>query len=221
MVPGARLLSALLCCFAVPLAAQDTAPLASAPAWGMWGGVARNSPGNLWGAESGRDAELVAVRVTWPLSRTPGLAVDYVLDLVPAARVSMVRDAKDPPPCGIAKPGEPCVKLPVVSDTRPVLGFGAAPLGLQVRHRLGSRVQAYADLGGGVLRFAREMPMDGAARFNFTAQLGTGLLVGRPGRVGIALGYKFYHISNAGTATYNPGLDNHMLVVGLQRILAF
>jgi hypothetical protein len=40
---------------------------------------------------------------------------------------------------------------------------------------------------------------------------------GDVGRVGVLLGYKFYHISNAGTASRNPGLDGHMLVVGLQR----
>lgn len=221
MLSGARLFIALLGCVAVPLAAQETPSPSHAPAWGVWGGVARNSPGNLWGAETGRDAELLAVRLTWPLSRNAGTAVDYVIDAVPAARVSMVRDASDPPPCGIAKPGQPCVHLPVVTDTRPVFGFGVAPLGLQLRHRLASRIQAHADLSGGVLRFAREMPMEGAARLNFTAQLGAGLLVGRPGRLGLALGYKFYHISNAGTATHNPGLDNHMLVVGLQQILAF
>lgn len=223
MLLGARLLVALLCCIAAPLAAQDSAPVSPAPApvWGVWGGIARNSPGNLWGAETGRDAEMVAVRLTWPLARSSRAAIDYIVDVIPAARVSMVRDKNGPPPCAIAKPGEVCVKLPVMSDTRPVIGFGMAPLGLQVRHRMGARVQAYADFGGGVLRFAREMPMDGAARLNFTAQLGTGILVGRPGSLGVALGYKFYHISNAGTATYNPGLDNHMLVAGLQQILAF
>jgi hypothetical protein len=37
------------------------------------------------------------------------------------------------------------------------------------------------------------------------------------GGSGFLLGYKFYHMSNAGTASRNPGLDGHMLVVGLQR----
>ena len=59
------------------------------------------------------------------------------------------------------------------------------------------------------------------ARVNFTAELGAGVLIGRPGRLGIALGYKFYHISNAGMAQHNPGIDNHMLTIGLQQILAF
>lgn len=221
MLQGACLLAALACCTAIPLAAQDAQPLTRAPGWGAWGGIARNSPGNIWGAESGRDVELLAVRLTWPMARAQRFALDYILDAVPAARVSMVRDDPDPPSCSVAKPGEPCVNLPVISDSRPVLGLGFAPLGIQLRHRTGSRVQTYADLSGGVLRFAREMPMDGAARVNFTAELGAGVLVGRPGRLGVALGYKFYHISNAWTAQHNPGIDNHMLVIGLQQILAF
>lgn len=217
----ACVVAALSCCTAVSLAAQEAQPLRHVPAWGIWGGIARNSPGNIWGAETGRDVELLALRLTWPLTRSHRLALDYVVDAVPAARVSMVRDDPDPPSCSVAKPGEPCVNLPVISDPRPVFGLGAAPVGLQLRHRTRPHLQVHGGISAGILRFAREMPMDGAARVNFTAELGTGVLIGRPGRLGIALGYKFYHISNAWTATHNPGIDNHMLVIGLQRIPTF
>lgn len=221
MLHRSWLAAALVCIASIPVAAQEAVSLGLAPRWGGWGGIARNSPDNLWGAESGRDVEVVAVRLTWELARSQRFALDYILDAVPAARVSMVRDDADPPFCSEAAPGEPCVNSPVISDKRPVLGFGVAPLGIQLRHRSGSRVQTYADLSGGVLRFAREMPMDGAARVNFTAQLGAGVLLGRPGRLGMALGYKFYHISNAWMAQHNPGIDNHMLVIGVQQILPF
>ncbi|MBA3889006.1 MAG: acyloxyacyl hydrolase [Gemmatimonadaceae bacterium] len=229
MLHRSCLAAAYLCLACSPLAAQGAAASASeptvaptpAPGWGAWGGIARNSPDNIWGAESGRDIELIALRLTWPLARSRRVALDYILDAVPAARVSMVRDDTDPPWCRDAKPGEPCVTSPVVSDTRPVLGFGIAPVGIQVRHRSGARVQSYANLSGGMLRFAREMPMDGAARVNYTAELGAGVLIGRPGKLGVAVGYKFYHISNGGTAMHNPGIDNHMVVVGVQQILRF
>ena len=53
-------------------------------------------------------------------------------------------------------------------------------------------------------------------RTNFTLEAGGGVRV----RIGAAqwaqLGYKYHHISNAGTAFANPGLDGNVLYAGYQ-----
>ena len=58
--------------------------------------------------------------------------------------------------------------------------------------------------------------MFGATQFNFTAQLGGGVqLFTSSRRTAIDLGYKYHHISNANLGNQNPGMDSHMLFVGV------
>ena len=97
------------------------------------------------------------------------------------------------------------------------VGAGLSPLGLQLyTSRLGgARFFAGSSVGG--LWFNREMPIAGAHRFNFALQAGGGIeLANRTGGA-VVVGYKFHHLSNAGTAAQNPGLDAHVLYVGLVR----
>jgi hypothetical protein len=68
-----------------------------------------------------------------------------------------------------------------------------------------------------MLWFTRDTPVPDARRFNFTAEGGAGVEI--PSRDGRALvvGYKFQHLSNAGTALQNPGFDTHLVYVGVMR----
>lgn len=211
------LITLLLCLGAQAAAAQD--PVASTPpvAWGMWGGLARNSPTNLWGAEGGRDIGVLAVRVARELSTSDRLAVEFVADLVPAAWVTMPRrDSVYMVRCEKPMPGELCRRYEPFTRVERARGFGAAPLGFQVRFSPSRRVQPYVALSGGMLRFGEVIPVRGGAKLNFTADAGAGLLVALPRGMGLLVGYKFYHISNGGTAYNNPGLDGHMVALGLR-----
>ena len=52
-------------------------------------------------------------------------------------------------------------------------GSGVAPLGIQgCRFRPGRPIQPYVGLGGGMLWFQREIPIERAAQLNFTAEAG-------------------------------------------------
>jgi lipid A 3-O-deacylase len=58
--------------------------------------------------------------------------------------------------------------------------------------------------------------MFGATQFNFTAQLGGGVqLFTSSRRAALDLGYKYHHISNANLGNRNPGMDSHMLFIGV------
>jgi hypothetical protein len=94
-------------------------------------------------------------------------------------------------------------------------GIGASPIGAQVNFVHYRHVEPFLTSGGGFLYFNHRM-FGTTQQFNFTAQLGGGVqLFTSSRRTAIDLGYKYHHISNANLANRNPGLDSHMLFVGV------
>jgi opacity protein-like surface antigen len=93
-------------------------------------------------------------------------------------------------------------------------GVGGSPIGAQVNFVHYRRVEPFLTSGGGFLYFNHQM--FGATHFNFTAQLGGGVQLFTPSRrAALDIGYKYHHISNANLGNRNPGMDSHMLFIGL------
>lgn len=94
-------------------------------------------------------------------------------------------------------------------------GVGGSPIGAQVNLVHFRRVEPFLTSGGGFLYFNHRM-FGTTQHFNFTAQLAGGVqLFTSSRRAAFDLGYKYHHISNANMANQNPGLDSHMLFVGM------
>ena len=94
-------------------------------------------------------------------------------------------------------------------------GVGGSPIGAQVNFVHYRHVDPFLTSGGGFLYFNHRM-FGTTQQFNFTAQLGGGVqLFTSSRRTAIDLGYRYHHISNANLGNQNPGLDSHMLFVGL------
>ncbi len=94
-------------------------------------------------------------------------------------------------------------------------GVGGSPIGAQVNFVHYRHIEPFLTSGGGFLYFNHRM-FGTTQQFNFTAQLGGGVqLFTSSRRTAIDLGYKYHHISNANLGNQNPGLDSHMLFVGL------
>ena len=114
------------------------------------------------------------------------------------------------------------VPMAMVGDPHPsnghrayAYGVGASPIGAQVNFVHYHHVEPFLTSGGGFLYFNHRM-FGTTQQFNFTAQLGGGVqLFTSSRRTAIDLGYKYHHISNANLGNQNPGLDSHMLFVGL------
>lgn len=67
---------------------------------------------------------------------------------------------------------------------------------------------------GGFLFFNEDVPVAGAARFNFTFDFQGGVQIVNGDRRSYTIGYKFNHISNGFHSDINPGVDLHMLFFG-------
>ena len=214
LVMAARLLCVATVA-ALRLGAQDTSGVRTAATsnrnlWqvGALVGVARNSPNDgLLGTIPHRDLFMLGLQAGTPILRLGAVRVNYFAQVIPLV-VIMDRAAPAYNPYldanGIAR-------LPERS-----YAVGFSPFGLEVVAPLWRRAAIFAASSGGGLIFTQKFPDVTGRRTNFTLEAGGGVRI----RVGATqwaqLGYKYHHISNAGTAFANPGLDGNILYAGYQ-----
>jgi opacity protein-like surface antigen len=75
------------------------------------------------------------------------------------------------------------------------------------------KLQPFLTSGGGFLYFNRHM--FNATQLNFTAQVAVGLQVFTSKHRSVDFGYRYHHISNANLGNENPGMDSHVLFLGV------
>ena len=191
----------------------------------VWAGLARRSPRlGVLGNAPARSLALTAVRWTHRVRDGRTLALDYTADVIPAAFLS-------PPDTGArgaggAYPGgsyctpqqQTCALAALGGPFRAgsAYGAGASPFGLTATFRPRRRVQPTLGATGGFLWFDRREPTAEAARFNFTATAEAGVRLVIASGAGVALTYRFHHLSNAGTARDNPAVASHVLSAGVR-----
>ncbi len=95
-------------------------------------------------------------------------------------------------------------------------GVGVHPLGVRVVRTTG-RVAIYTGLSAGIIFFDKPTPGPDARRENFTGDFELGTRITVSGSLDLVLGYQYNHMSNVGTANDNPGIDSHMVRVGVRR----
>ena len=105
-----------------------------------------------------------------------------------------------------------------VFQEKTVYGGGFNPLVLKWNFAGGGRLSPYIELHGGTLFTTDEVPL-GTSNVNFTSGLGGGLQFPIPsGKRRLDVSVHYYHISNAGLATPNPGINTVQVRVGLNFI---
>ena len=175
---------------------------------GLSAGAARNSPNDgLLGTIPHRDLFLLGVQAGTPILRLGALRVNYFAQVVPLFMiVDRAAPAFDPylDANGIAR-------LPERS-----YAVGLSPFGIEVVAPLWRRASVFGATSGGGLIFTRRFPDVTGRRTNFTLEAGGGVRVRVNATHWAQLGYKYHHISNAGTAFANPGLDGNIFYAGYQ-----
>jgi len=101
----------------------------------------------------------------------------------------------------------------------PVAGFAISPIGLEAQMQLTSRWRAYTAGAAGVVWFTREVPTAYSRAFNYTFEVGGGVLWRYRSRESLRVGYKFHHLSNLYTAPNNPGIDGAVFLLGFERAI--
>jgi len=171
--------------------------------FGIWGGISFDSPTLIGKTPNSRFGNL-GLRYGRVLAASKTVAFEWTIDAVPLSILSNNRFTAVPSGSGF-----------VVTQTRKsVYGWGASPIGLKFNFRRHRRVQPFGQATGGFLYFNEQVPLAGAARFNFTFDFSGGVQVVNSNRRSFTIGYKYQHISNANRATFNPGVDVQMIFAG-------
>lgn len=94
-------------------------------------------------------------------------------------------------------------------------GVGFDPLGLKWNFQRHGRISPYVELAGGTLFTDHSVPT-GTNIVNFTDQAALGMHILGP-RHNVSLELRYMHISNAGLATPNPGVNTVQVRLGVGR----
>jgi hypothetical protein len=211
-------MAAVLCCVLGSLAsasvqAQGTPSQRQSRGWTLTPYIAASvaSPvGTRWGLSPDRRHLFLGLHTTIPLIKRGGWSFSYAPELVPVLVITNN-------PKYHVTPTEDGGVTVTESGRGPVAGFAVGPIGFEGRAPLAPRWSAFGAGALGVVWFTRDVPILNSRLFNFTAEFGGGLLWRTRPKFALRLGYKFHHLSNAKTAHKNPGIDGHVLLVGVER----
>ena len=103
----------------------------------------------------------------------------------------------------------------VVQKTNTAYGVGINPFAFTWLLDTGKSVVPYFEVGGGTLFTNNKVP-EGTSRINFTTSGALGLHFLRT-KYNIGTEVRYMHISNAGLATPNPGINTIQFRIGLGR----
>jgi hypothetical protein len=169
--------------------------------------------GDHWGTISNRRVYLSGVRGEWVFAARGPLAWSYLMEWVPLAVVERT-SARETVNCHPTPTSQICE---VDRSVRVAAGTGASPIGLKLYLNQGRTRRFFASASGGMIAFSSDVPVRGSRRLNFMFDYGGGVDAVLPDGRSATIGYRFHHISNAGSGRVNPGLDANIIYLGLRR----
>jgi hypothetical protein len=172
--------------------------------FGVWGAISFSAPTWIGKTPDARFGT-VGLRYERVLAANRSAALSGTIDAVPVSVVAVNRFTLVP-----TGPGS----FTVQRTRDHAYGAGLSPIGLKLNFRRSQTLQPFVSSSGGFLYFSKDVPVPGAARFNFTFDVGSGVQIVSTSNRAITIGYKYQHISNAGRSPINPGLDVQMIYVG-------
>lgn len=103
--------------------------------------------------------------------------------------------------------------------TAPERGVEAG-LDLFVRylHPILPSVKLVSEIGSGPMYFSIDTAEQGKSGFNFLNQLGLGSQVSLSDKCAVTLGYRFRHLSNAGTSPINAGINSNAFTISISAL---
>ncbi len=173
---------------------------------GFWGGYSPDNPTAI-GITTNRPFGELNLQYARVLVARDNWALKWTIELVPVAVISQPRQVN-------VVQGNSVISVDAPGTRRAIYGAGASPIGLQLNFRRRRMFQPYINGTAGVLYFADQVPVSGSSQFNFAVGWGGGVQIWYRENQSVSLGYKFHHISNANSATSNPGVDSNLFYAG-------
>jgi len=170
--------------------------------FGVWGSISFDATTWIGYTPDARFGH-VGLRYGRVLAASKTVAFEWTIDAIPVAilsnsRVTSVNSGAGP-----------------ILQRKSVYGAGLSPIGLKFNFRRNKRVQPFAASSGGFIYFNEKVPVQEAARFNFTFDFQGGVQIVNSDRKSFMIGYKYNHISNGYHSPINPGVDVQMIFFGV------
>jgi len=126
----------------------------------------------------------------------------------------LTRDLGSGPLRGNLEYGIEAIPALVMFQSDTVYAAGLTPFQLRYNFTGGRRIVPFLEIGAGILGSTRQIP-EGTSRFNFADQGGIGVQILTGGNHTFHLGARYMHISNAGLADRNPGINSVYFFAGI------
>jgi hypothetical protein len=190
----------------------------------LWASGTRSAPiDTREGVQHDRALVALGVRAAWSLVERKRITLEYAAEAAPLVLATANRAYRYqhgdcvPADCGQSHFPEAVryIKYGYMGVRYAAFGFGFLPLGVGLRFPVTTRIALTTATAAGIYWFSRPVPEQEAARLNFVAEVGPAIELTFRDKQALALGYRFQHISNAGTAPVNLGLNTHLLTIGL------
>jgi opacity protein-like surface antigen len=172
--------------------------------FGLWGGISFDAPTWIGKTPDARFGT-IGLRYGRVLAANENLAFSWTIDAVPVAVLSVNRFTIVPTGSG---------SFTVQRSRDHTYAAGLSPIGLKLNFRRSQTLQPFASGSGGFRYVSKDVPVAGAARFNFTFDFGGGVQIVKTSGRAITIGYKYQHISNGDRSPINPGVDVQMIYGG-------
>ena len=169
--------------------------------FGVWGSISFDATTWIGYTPDARFGH-IGVRYGRVLAASKTIAFEWTIDAIPVAvlsssRLTSIRSGAGP-----------------ILQRKSVYGAGISPIGLKFNFRRNKRIQPFGASTGGFIYFNENVPVSGAARFNFTFDFQGGVQIVNSNQRSFMIGYKYNHISNGYHAPINPGVDVQMIFFG-------
>jgi opacity protein-like surface antigen len=207
-----KFLAVLLCLagFALPQLAATSANASTLDRGtnelGVWAGYSPTNP-TLIGTTTDRPFFELNIQYARVLLTGRNWAFKYMIELAPVAIISQPRQHN------VVQGGQ-VFSADLPGSSRNIYGGGISPIGLQLNFRRRHSVQPYVNGTAGILYFTDQVPVSNSSQFNFAVSWGGGVQIWAREKQSLSLGYKFHHISNANSASRNPGVDSNIFYAG-------
>jgi len=142
-----------------------------------------------------------------------GVTLTYTIDVFPLLFLRIPPNTVSLPPDGgeLGGPSE----APIQKRGFRTYGFGASPAGLRLTARVAHRVQPFIAGSTGLAYFVQSMPNGWGRHLNFLFEVGGGVQIVLTSDLILSAGYHYHHLSNGFRGRINPGIDAHLLRLGV------
>jgi hypothetical protein len=183
----------------------------------LWGAVAHDAfLKTRLGHRRDRDLYLVGIRAAWAAPGARRVRLAYTVDLLPAVISTGMPEYRIAScPTDVCAPADTAPPYELIATPHTVYGIGLSPVGLTAQVAVMSRLAVVAGASGGVIVFTKPVPDPRERRLNFTGDGRVGIALDVTRTLALSVSYHFSHISNGGAGPVNPGMNSHMLEVGI------